>query len=139
MAHSLHWYGFSPLRILKCPIRWIFFKKHCHTDCICMVFPQYEFTYASQKYTVWYDIHFENCVRVKWFATCHTRNEFLLWFIPIYSGRVKDTIVLTLGTDSLRSLDVSRYQDHAYGPYYHGDILILLSVCLFRHFSWKNG
>ena len=72
LAHSLHWYGFSPVCILKCPIRLIFFKKHCHIHCICMVLLLYEFTYASQKYTVWYDIHFENCLRVKWYATCIT-------------------------------------------------------------------
>ena len=55
---------------------------------------------------------------------------FLLFFIPIYSDIVTDTVFLTLGIHSPRSLDVLRYQEHAYKPYYCGAISILLWVCL---------
>ena len=41
---------------------------------------------------------------------------FLLWFIPINSGKITDTIFLTLVIHSLRSLDVLRHQEHAYEP-----------------------
>ena len=47
LAHLLHWYVFPLLCILKCPISWILFQKHCHIHCIDMVPPQCESTYVS--------------------------------------------------------------------------------------------
>ena len=52
---------FSSVCILKCPIKWIFFKKHCHIHCTNMAPPQCESIYVSQNYTeisvnVWYII-----------------------------------------------------------------------------------
>lgn len=45
---------------------------------------------------------------------------FLLWFIPIYSGIITDTMFLSPGILSLRSLDVPRHHE----PYYCGTFFI---------------
>ena len=79
---------FSPVCILKCPISWILFKKHCHILCISMVPPQCEPTYVSQKYTeiwvsVWYDIIYISKIVSELNYLPHILHWkiFLLWFI----------------------------------------------------------
>ena len=40
---------YFPSVYLKCPIKWILFKKHCHIHCTDMAPPQCESTHVSKK------------------------------------------------------------------------------------------
>ena len=60
LSHSLAWHGSSPVwvHICKSKIHWNI------SQCV-----------------IWYNLHFNNCFRVKWFAPITHWNSFLLWFV----------------------------------------------------------
>ena len=75
-AHCLHWYGFSPVCILKCPIGWIFTKD------VTLFFLEKlwhnAYTYIWFLFRMYFQMSFK--IRYWWKSLC-TLPAFI-WFLP---------------------------------------------------------